>query len=120
MTFTLNPALPEEKNVGLRKLLERRLGSLSARDHQEMTYVRDIWALPKYFGTHIHILYIYIGVCVHTNNDFFLAVPAGAEVTAPLLSIGALITANTPQTFNKHGKFVCVCIHFFFLIDRDV
>ncbi|XP_017323869.1 DNA repair protein complementing XP-C cells isoform X1 [Ictalurus punctatus] len=39
VTFTLNPALPEEKDVGLRKLLERRLGSLSARDHQEMTYL---------------------------------------------------------------------------------
>ncbi|MCI4380700.1 hypothetical protein PGIGA_G00243040 [Pangasianodon gigas] len=39
MTFTLNPALPEEKEVGLRELLERRLGSLSARDHQEMTYL---------------------------------------------------------------------------------
>lgn len=41
-TFTLNRALPEEKDLGLRELLERRLGSLSARDHQEMTYVRDL------------------------------------------------------------------------------
>lgn len=39
----LDPGLPEEKDVGLRELLERRLGSRSARDHQEMTYVR---ALP--------------------------------------------------------------------------
>ncbi|GAA6106457.1 DNA repair protein complementing XP-C cells [Tachysurus ichikawai] len=38
-TFTLNRALPEEKDLGLRELLERRLGSLSARDHQEMTYL---------------------------------------------------------------------------------
>ncbi|XP_046727726.1 DNA repair protein complementing XP-C cells isoform X3 [Silurus meridionalis] len=38
-TFTLNPALPEEKDVRLEELLERRLGSLSARDHQEMTYL---------------------------------------------------------------------------------
>ncbi|KAI4874543.1 hypothetical protein NFI96_029019 [Prochilodus magdalenae] len=38
-TFTLNPELPEEKGVVLREVLERRLGSLSARDHQEMTYL---------------------------------------------------------------------------------
>ncbi|KAK3566481.1 hypothetical protein QTP86_034057 [Hemibagrus guttatus] len=38
-TFTLNPTLPEEKDVGLRELLERRLGSLSVRNHQEMTYL---------------------------------------------------------------------------------
>ncbi|XP_058246091.1 DNA repair protein complementing XP-C cells isoform X1 [Hemibagrus wyckioides] len=38
-TFTLNPALPEEKDMSLRALLERRLGSLSARNHQEMTYL---------------------------------------------------------------------------------
>ncbi|XP_072536954.1 DNA repair protein complementing XP-C cells [Salminus brasiliensis] len=39
VTFTLNPELPEEKGVDLRKVLERRLGSLSARDHEEMTYL---------------------------------------------------------------------------------
>ncbi|XP_049341877.1 DNA repair protein complementing XP-C cells [Astyanax mexicanus] len=38
-TFTLNPELPEEQGVELRELLQRRLGSLSARDHQEMTYL---------------------------------------------------------------------------------
>ncbi|XP_036434994.1 DNA repair protein complementing XP-C cells isoform X2 [Colossoma macropomum] len=38
-TFTLNPELPEEKGVELRGVLERRLGSLSARDHEEMTYL---------------------------------------------------------------------------------
>ncbi|XP_062854525.1 DNA repair protein complementing XP-C cells [Trichomycterus rosablanca] len=38
-TFSLNPALPEENNVTLLSLLERRLGSLSARNHQEMTYL---------------------------------------------------------------------------------
>ncbi|KAL7828760.1 hypothetical protein SRHO_G00323940 [Serrasalmus rhombeus] len=39
VTFTLNPELPEEKGVELREVLERRLGSLSVRDHQEMTYL---------------------------------------------------------------------------------
>ncbi|KAF5891921.1 DNA repair protein complementing XP-C cell, partial [Clarias magur] len=38
-TFTLNPVLPEDKNVRMHDLLERRLGSLSARNHQEMTYL---------------------------------------------------------------------------------
>lgn len=39
MTFTLNPALPEEKGVELSAVLERRIGCLSARDHEEMTYL---------------------------------------------------------------------------------
>ncbi|XP_076860048.1 DNA repair protein complementing XP-C cells isoform X2 [Brachyhypopomus gauderio] len=39
VTFTLNPNLPEDKGLGLRQVLERRLGSLSVRDHQQMTYV---------------------------------------------------------------------------------
>ncbi len=42
MTFTLNPALPEEKGVDLSTVLEKRFGCLSARDHEEMTYVREI------------------------------------------------------------------------------
>ncbi|TSO77710.1 DNA repair protein complementing XP-C cells [Bagarius yarrelli] len=40
VTFTLNPALPEENYMGLQNMLKRRLGSLSARNHQEMTYER--------------------------------------------------------------------------------
>ncbi|XP_051508508.1 DNA repair protein complementing XP-C cells-like [Myxocyprinus asiaticus] len=39
MTFTLNPALPEEKGVDLKMVLEKRMGCLSARDHEEMTYL---------------------------------------------------------------------------------
>ncbi|XP_066499857.1 DNA repair protein complementing XP-C cells [Hoplias malabaricus] len=39
VTFTLNPELPEENGVEMREVIERRLGSLSARDHQEMTYL---------------------------------------------------------------------------------
>lgn len=39
MTFTLNPALPEEKGVELSTVLEKRIGCLSARDHEEMTYL---------------------------------------------------------------------------------
>ncbi|XP_030640504.1 DNA repair protein complementing XP-C cells [Chanos chanos] len=39
VTFTLNPLLPEEKGMELRDVLEKRLGSLSARDHQEMTHL---------------------------------------------------------------------------------
>lgn len=42
MTFTLNPTLPEEKGVELSTLLEKRIGCLSARDHEEMTYVSKI------------------------------------------------------------------------------
>ncbi|KAM6924337.1 DNA repair protein complementing XP-C cells [Xenentodon cancila] len=38
-TFTLNPLLPSEERPDLRVLLERRLASLSARDHQEMTHL---------------------------------------------------------------------------------
>ncbi|KAM6930123.1 DNA repair protein complementing XP-C cells [Lycodopsis pacificus] len=38
-TFTLNPCLPCEEHQNLRALLERRLASLSARNHQEMTYL---------------------------------------------------------------------------------
>ncbi|KAJ3586978.1 hypothetical protein NHX12_013369 [Muraenolepis orangiensis] len=38
-TFTLNPSLPYEDLPDPRALLERRLGSLSARDHQEMTHL---------------------------------------------------------------------------------
>ncbi|KAM7412306.1 hypothetical protein PAMA_021995 [Pampus argenteus] len=36
-TFTLNPSLPCEERPDPRALLERRLASLSARNHQEMT-----------------------------------------------------------------------------------
>ncbi|KAK7146079.1 hypothetical protein R3I93_013720 [Phoxinus phoxinus] len=39
VTFTLNPALPEENGVELRTVLEKRIGCLSARDHEEMTYL---------------------------------------------------------------------------------
>ncbi|XP_056628593.1 DNA repair protein complementing XP-C cells isoform X1 [Triplophysa dalaica] len=39
MTFTLNPAVPEEKGVELSTVLEKRIGCLSARDHEEMTYL---------------------------------------------------------------------------------
>ncbi|TRY66848.1 hypothetical protein DNTS_033021 [Danionella cerebrum] len=39
VTFTVNPALPEEKDLDFRSLLEKRLGCLSARDHEEMTYL---------------------------------------------------------------------------------
>lgn len=38
-TFTLNPELPEERGVELRTVLERRLGSLTARNHEEMTHL---------------------------------------------------------------------------------
>uniref|UniRef100_A0A8C5EGE4 Xeroderma pigmentosum, complementation group C n=1 Tax=Gouania willdenowi TaxID=441366 RepID=A0A8C5EGE4_GOUWI len=38
-TFTLNPSLPSEERPDPRALLERRLSSLSARDHQEMTHL---------------------------------------------------------------------------------
>lgn len=41
-TFVLNPELPEENNVTLQSLLESRLNSLSARNHQEMTFVSDL------------------------------------------------------------------------------
>ncbi|XP_067269806.1 DNA repair protein complementing XP-C cells isoform X2 [Pseudorasbora parva] len=39
LTFTLNPALPEEKGVEMRTVLEKRIGCLSARNHEEMTYL---------------------------------------------------------------------------------
>ncbi|XP_073327159.1 DNA repair protein complementing XP-C cells [Pagrus major] len=38
-TFTLNPSLPYEERQDPRGLLERRLASLSARNHQEMTHL---------------------------------------------------------------------------------
>ncbi|XP_075993523.1 DNA repair protein complementing XP-C cells [Genypterus blacodes] len=38
-TFTLNPSLPSEERQEPRALLERRLGSLSAKNHQEMTHL---------------------------------------------------------------------------------
>lgn len=38
-TFTLNTSLPCEESLDPRALLERRLASLSARNHQEMTHV---------------------------------------------------------------------------------
>ncbi|CAL8252324.1 unnamed protein product [Arctogadus glacialis] len=38
-TFTLNPSLPHVDLTDPRGLLERRLASLSARDHQEMTHL---------------------------------------------------------------------------------
>ncbi|XP_076598107.1 DNA repair protein complementing XP-C cells [Chaetodon auriga] len=38
-TFTLNPSLPYEERPDPRALLERRLASLSARNHQEMTHL---------------------------------------------------------------------------------
>ncbi|TKS77279.1 DNA repair protein complementing XP-C cells [Collichthys lucidus] len=38
-TFTLNPDLAYEERPDLRALLERRLASLSARNHQEMTHL---------------------------------------------------------------------------------
>ena len=40
-TFTLNPELPEETGQGLMAVLERRLGSLTVRNHEEMTHVRS-------------------------------------------------------------------------------
>lgn len=39
LTFTLNPALHEEKEVDMRTVLEKRIGCLSARNHEEMTYL---------------------------------------------------------------------------------
>ncbi|XP_017266668.1 DNA repair protein complementing XP-C cells [Kryptolebias marmoratus] len=38
-TFTLNPSLPYEECPDPQALLERRLASISARDHQEMTHI---------------------------------------------------------------------------------
>ncbi|XP_062396243.1 DNA repair protein complementing XP-C cells [Sardina pilchardus] len=38
-TFTVNPELPQEKGQELRTVLERRLGSLTARNHEEMTHL---------------------------------------------------------------------------------
>ncbi|KAF0036799.1 hypothetical protein F2P81_012111 [Scophthalmus maximus] len=38
-TFTLNPSLPCEERPDPRALLERRLASLSAKNHQEMTHL---------------------------------------------------------------------------------
>ncbi|XP_005800235.1 DNA repair protein complementing XP-C cells [Xiphophorus maculatus] len=38
-TFTLDPSLPTEERPDPQALLQRRLGSLSARDHQEMTHL---------------------------------------------------------------------------------
>ncbi|XP_068187390.1 DNA repair protein complementing XP-C cells [Antennarius striatus] len=38
-TFTINPSLPYEESPDLRALMERRLASLSARNHQEMTHL---------------------------------------------------------------------------------
>uniref|UniRef100_A0A665T0J5 Xeroderma pigmentosum, complementation group C n=1 Tax=Echeneis naucrates TaxID=173247 RepID=A0A665T0J5_ECHNA len=38
-TFTLNPSLPYEERPDFQALMERRLASLSARDHQEMTHL---------------------------------------------------------------------------------
>lgn len=38
-TFTLNPGLPCEESPNPRALLERRLASLSAQNHQEMTHL---------------------------------------------------------------------------------
>ncbi|KAM3617709.1 uncharacterized protein V6R79_010099 [Siganus canaliculatus] len=38
-TFTLNPSLPYEERPDPQALLERRLASLSARNHQEMTHL---------------------------------------------------------------------------------
>uniref|UniRef100_A0A3B4ZY68 XPC complex subunit, DNA damage recognition and repair factor n=1 Tax=Stegastes partitus TaxID=144197 RepID=A0A3B4ZY68_9TELE len=38
-TFTLNPSLPYEERPDPRALLERRLASLSARNHQELTHL---------------------------------------------------------------------------------
>ncbi|XP_041701889.1 DNA repair protein complementing XP-C cells [Coregonus clupeaformis] len=38
-TFTLNPELPCEERPDPQALLERRLGSVTARDHQEMTHL---------------------------------------------------------------------------------
>ncbi|KAK2851147.1 hypothetical protein Q5P01_007423 [Channa striata] len=38
-TFTLNPSLPCEEHQDPQALLERRLGSLSAKNHQEMTHL---------------------------------------------------------------------------------
>ncbi|XP_063065644.1 DNA repair protein complementing XP-C cells [Engraulis encrasicolus] len=38
-TFTVMPELPEEKGADLRVVLERRLGSLTARNHEEMTHL---------------------------------------------------------------------------------
>ncbi|XP_012682897.2 DNA repair protein complementing XP-C cells [Clupea harengus] len=38
-TFTLNPELPEETGQGLMAVLERRLGSLTVRNHEEMTHL---------------------------------------------------------------------------------
>ncbi|KAM8863666.1 DNA repair protein complementing XP-C cells isoform 2-T2 [Spinachia spinachia] len=39
LTFTLNPSLSCEESLNPRTLLERRLASLSARNHQEMTHL---------------------------------------------------------------------------------
>ncbi|XP_051913307.1 DNA repair protein complementing XP-C cells isoform X2 [Hippocampus zosterae] len=38
-TFTLNPSLPYEERPNPRTLLEKRLASLSAKNHQEMTHL---------------------------------------------------------------------------------
>ncbi|XP_051805318.1 DNA repair protein complementing XP-C cells isoform X2 [Acanthochromis polyacanthus] len=38
-TFTLNASLPNEERLDLRVLLERRLASFSARNHQELTHL---------------------------------------------------------------------------------
>lgn len=41
-TFTLNPSLSYEERPNPQALLERRLASLSARTHEEMTHV-GVW-----------------------------------------------------------------------------
>ncbi|RVE70241.1 hypothetical protein OJAV_G00062960 [Oryzias javanicus] len=38
-TFTVNPLLPQEEPSDLRALLERRLATFTARDHQEITHL---------------------------------------------------------------------------------
>lgn len=91
-TFSLNPCLPYEERPDPRALLERRLGSLSARNHQEMTHV-SLSGAQSLIETLTVCETLTLCVCFVCPA----AVSVGAEVSAALLPIGSFIAARSFQ-----------------------
>ncbi|MED6279416.1 hypothetical protein CHARACLAT_000659 [Characodon lateralis] len=89
-TITLNPGLPTEERPDPRALLERRLGSLSARDHQEMTHL---------FLLFLRSLQLFCRLVLSLHPVPFK--PPSAKSKGPKASTGATERCQTNQESSK-------------------
>ncbi|MEQ2239180.1 hypothetical protein ILYODFUR_001893 [Ilyodon furcidens] len=89
-TITLNPSLPTEERPDPRALLERRLGSLSARDHQEMTHL---------FLLFLRSLQLFCRLVLSLHPVPFK--PPSAKSKGPKASTGATERCQTNQESSK-------------------